>query len=199
MRVVFLFLFITLIGACHSPKSYEEVVTECFVPENHPDLFVAADELKDCLIGIKAPDFSMTNIDGQTFELSDLKGDVVVLNFWFMACPPCIAEIPALNDVSEMFSDQDVRFIGLASDTKDKLEKKFFTKHEFKFETIPDADGIVMHTLKSKWGYPTTMILDKEGIIRHIFTGAWTAEEAIESVKGELIPAIESLLDIVKQ
>lgn len=196
MRVLLFMLLIIVHGACDSSKKYDEVVAECFVPENHPDLFAAADELKDCLIGVRAPNFAMKNMDNQVFELSDLRGSVVVLNFWFMACPPCIAEIPALNDVSDMFSGQAVRFIGLASDSKQQLEKKFFPKHEFKFETIPDADQIVMHTLKSKWGYPTTMILDKEGIIRHIFTGAWTAEEAIESVKGELIPAIESLLSI---
>ena len=194
MRVVLFIILLIVANACNTSKSYDEVVEECFIPENHPDLFAAADELKECLIGIKAPDFSMTNIDGHTFELSELKGDVVVLNFWFMACPPCIAEIPALNDVSDLFADKDVRFLGLASDTREHLVQKFFPKHEFKFETIPNADRIVMHTLKSKWGYPTTMILDKKGIIRHIFTGAWTADEAIESVKSELIPAIESLL-----
>lgn len=60
------------------------------------------------LVGCKVPNFNVRTINGESVTLSELKGKVVVINFWFEACAPCIAEIPALNRLKEDYRTKDV-------------------------------------------------------------------------------------------
>src|ERR687893_223477 len=68
-----------------------------------------------------APAFSLTSMDGKKFELASLRGKVVVINFWFTGCPPCIEEMPKLNELVEKFKDKDVVFIAPTWDNEATL------------------------------------------------------------------------------
>lgn len=113
-------------------------------------------------VGTIAPSFSVVDLKGNKYDSDQLKGSVVVLNFWFIACPPCIREIPDLNDLVQKYKDDDVVFIALARDSKSKLTK-FLAKNNFDYNIVA----------RSKWmsrkfnthGWPTNIIIDSNGEI----------------------------------
>lgn len=133
----------------------------------------------------QAPDFEVTSIDGKHYKLSKLKGKVVVLNFWSIGCVPCRVEIPSLNRLTEEFKGKDVVFLGLAMDGEERLEK-FLKKKPFNYKIIPDAGEVAK--LYEVGGFPTHIIIDKEGRMAYRLTGG--AEERDKELK----PLIERLL-----
>jgi peroxiredoxin len=113
-----------------------------------------------------APDFSVSDLHGNLYKLSDLKGKIVVLNFWFMACVPCIEEMPELNKLTEKYSNNtDIVFLAITYDSEEKV-KSFLSNHDFNY---PVAVG--QKTLTEQYGiamYPTNIILDKNGQVAFV-------------------------------
>ncbi len=101
-------------------------------------------------------------MDGRTFSLGDYRGKVVVLNFWFIACRPCIVEIPKLNELIKEYENRDVEFIAFALDGQDRLED-FLRRYPFDYSIVPSAVDIAAQFGVST--YPTHIILDREGNI----------------------------------
>lgn len=124
-----------------------------------------------CLIGTVAPDFIDTTIDGEIIELSKLKGQVVVLNFWSIGCQPCVQEIPDLNKLVRQYAGKKVTFISFAPNNAMTL-KKFFIKHPFKFLTIPESDEIRNEKFRLISVWPYAVILDKAGRISEMWFGS---------------------------
>lgn len=124
---------------------------------------------KKTLINTKAPFFSVTDIYGNAYNINQLKDKVVVMNYWFVACPPCIQEIPELNQLVNYYKDNsDVVFLAFAKDTK-ALLGKFLAHTEFEYAIIPNAKEIA-----KKYGvyaYPTHVIVDKKGIVQYSSIG----------------------------
>lgn len=120
------------------------------------------------LIGTPAKTFSVINMDGRTISLEDLKGKVIVMNFWFVECKPCIMEMPELNEIVEDYKNEEVIFLGFATNKKSKIEKFLETK-KFDYNIIPDSRKIAMdYGVQS---YPTHIIIDREGMIRFVTSG----------------------------
>lgn len=136
-------------------------------------------------VGQTAPDFDAVSVTEESVSLSALRGKVVVLNFWFIACPPCRVEMPKLNSLVEEYSGQEVAFISLAPDTKEQL-LEFLSEYEFLYEVIPNATPIA--ELYSVNGAPTHLIIDKEGTVTFRFTGV------IEDPGARLALEIDSAL-----
>lgn len=84
------------------------------------------------LVGCKAPDFTVKTIDGETLSLEQLQGKVIVINFWFESCAPCIAELPALNRLREEYKSKDVVFIAFGKDDSQTI-KDFLKRRDFKY------------------------------------------------------------------
>ncbi len=110
--------------------------------------------------GQKAADFIAYDIDGKKIDLKSLKGKVVVLNFWFTSCPPCVAEMPELNKLVDKY--KDVTFIGITFDKKEKV-KKFLKSHDFKYQLVSDNEGVINDY--KVIGFPTHFLIDKDGKI----------------------------------
>ncbi len=70
----------------------------------------------------QATDFEATTIDGEKIQLSKLKGKIVVLNFWFKNCKPCLMEIPELHKLTEKYAKQDVICIALSTDNEEVVK-----------------------------------------------------------------------------
>ncbi len=86
-----------------------------------------------------------------------------MLNFWFLGCPPCVAEVPELNKLVAEFKDKNVVFLALALDDEKAL-RSFLKEKEFKYQVVPNASDIIMG--KYEVGiFPTHIILDAEGNI----------------------------------
>ncbi|MES2419227.1 MAG: TlpA disulfide reductase family protein [Bacteroidota bacterium] len=89
-----------------------------------------------------APNFSGTDLNGHRLSLVDLKGKLVVLNVWSVGCGPCVAEIPALNElVKEYATEPNVVFIAVTADTKESLIQFFKTK-SFNYKVINKVNNL---------------------------------------------------------
>lgn len=117
------------------------------------------------LPGHLAPDFSLINLDGKKISLSDFKGKVVVLNFWFTTCSPCIAEMPALNLIRKDYLGKNVVFLALGRDDVATI-KTFLKKHNFNYLLL--ADAVTTAAAFKVDIYPTSIVIDKNGIIRFV-------------------------------
>ena len=131
-------------------------------------------------IGTAAPDFVVKD-GNQTVTLSQLHGQVVVLNFWATWCAPCVEEIPSLVTMSQKMKGKGVTVLGVSVDADEDAYEKFVKDHGVTFLTVRDADqksNVLYGTVK----FPETYIIDRSGVVRRKFIGAvdWTSPEIID-------------------
>lgn len=150
--------------------------------------------IQESLLGCKIPDFQATTIDGESISLASLKGKVVVINFWFTSCAPCIAEMPALNKLVAEFKGSDVAFIAFARDDSAELTS-FLNKRQFDFKIVASAEATARSFCTNIFGWPTSMVVDKNGIVRKISSGGYLDERAETHIYDELYPIIRKYLD----
>lgn len=179
-----LFLLCTIFGQ----SSYERSWQECQKLGYY--------ESQQCMIGSETPWFEGTTISDRVINRVTVKDKVAVIHFWYMACPPCIAELGGLNDVVKAYQERsDIEFISFTRDDKEDLVESFFPNHALLFEIIPDSEKSILDVFKIWWGFPTTMVIDKTGKIRLITSGGKPdADEASREIKETLIKAIEECL-----
>lgn len=86
-----------------------------------------------------APDFSLTDLNGVSIVSDDLKGDIVVVNFWGIKCQPCVQEIPGLNQLMHELDTLNVHFIGITGDSTESV-KEFLIQHPFEYTLCAASD-----------------------------------------------------------
>jgi thiol-disulfide isomerase/thioredoxin len=119
--------------------------------------------------GEKISSFSAKDINGNKIKLKDLAGKIVVLNFWFIGCPPCRMEIPELNKIALQYANNpDVVFVAIALDYKSDIEP-FIKTNPFGYHII--ENGRMYADIYKINLYPTNVILDKEGKVRFHASG----------------------------
>jgi len=114
------------------------------------------------------PDFEFYDFKRMPHKISDFKGKILVLNYWFIACKPCREEMPDLNALVEKYKHKEVVFISFANDNMEQLTK-FLEKNTFNYQLIPDSKQIA-----KQWNveaFPTNIILDKTGKIAFYYAG----------------------------
>jgi len=118
-----------------------------------------------------APDFALNKLEGQQFHLSELRGRVVMLNFWATWCGPCRAEIPELNAMQKDLKDQGLTIIGVSWDDTEEGVREFQQELPQDYQILMNGEGV-----QSLFGgipsLPTTYIIDREGRIRQKIIGA---------------------------
>jgi thiol-disulfide isomerase/thioredoxin len=134
----------------------------------------AAAEVKspEQLEGKPAPDFSLDTLDGKKIKLSDLKKNVVVLDFWATWCPPCRKSLPHVEEVSKKkdLADKGLKVLAVnAQEDKAKVEK-FMKDNNFTFTVPMDKDGKVMQDYGIQ-GIPTTIVVSRGGKVHKVFVG----------------------------
>ena len=105
--------------------------------------------------------FSVKDIKGNEYSLNSLKGKVIVMNFWFIGCKPCLQEIPELNELVEKYHGKEVVFLGFAIDKKSRLET-FLKKKPFNYNIIP---GSKIDSSYEVYGYPTHVVINQNSEI----------------------------------
>ena len=131
------------------------------------------------MVGSPAPDFTIQDSD-RTVALHDLRGKVVVLNFWSAHCAPCIAEMPSLVQLQKLMGNK-ITVVGVAVDTTNDEYHAFLKKHGIDFLTVLDSTKN-SYNLYGATGYPETTIIDRNGRIRRKFVFAmnWTGQDIVE-------------------
>ncbi len=123
------------------------------------------------LKGTKVPDFKMTDSKGNLITSENTKGKIVVLNFWFTTCKPCIMEIPELNAIYEKYkNNKDVVFASITFNTQKEIDA-FLLKHPLKYPIIPNSEAVI-NTFNIN-SYPTNIVIDKKGNYSDIISGGF--------------------------
>lgn len=117
-----------------------------------------------------APDFVLKSATGNNVRLSELKGRVVMLNFWATWCGPCAEEIPHLNELHESLDPYDFELLGINLDEDQSKAKHLANKLKVNFPVLFDKDKDVSKSFDIK-AMPTTIIIDRAGKIRHVNRG----------------------------
>ena len=133
--------------------------------------------------GTVFPKFDLKDLNGVEYTNEKTKGKTVVLKCWFIACAPCVAEFPQLNELVAKYKNRDdIVFVSLAFDSKEKLEP-FLLKKPFRYAVVPDQKQFMFSDLDIK-SYPTHIIIDKNGIIRKVVT---SADEMIDALENDVL------------
>jgi thiol-disulfide isomerase/thioredoxin len=141
-------------------------------------------------IGTLAPDFVLDDLTGKPVRLSDLRGSVVVINFWASWCDPCREEMPVLQAFYDQYADRGLVVLGVnATYTDSKTDAISFVEElGLTFPTLFDETGDVGDKLYKVVGLPTSYWIDQEGIIRSYQLGALT--------EGEMKVILSSLMEL---
>ncbi|MEQ8672677.1 MAG: cytochrome c biogenesis protein/redoxin [Aggregatilineales bacterium] len=136
-------------------------------------------------IGNRAPNFETTLLDGTPVSLEDFLGQTVLLNFWYTACPPCEIEMPDIQEAYETYLEQG--FVVLAINREEQPENilPFANNLNLTFPILLDEEGDIQAQYDIR-GYPTTFVIDRDGIIRHWNPGFLTATQIQEFIEDSL-------------
>jgi cytochrome c-type biogenesis protein len=132
-----------------------------------------------------APQIELKNVTGAPFRLSDLRGRVVILNFWATWCMPCRSEIPELNDMSHELEGQGLSVVGVLWNDPD-ADIKAFQKEIKQDYSIVVGDESAGDKFGGVQGLPTTFIIDREGRIRQKIYGS-RSRESFEAIIKPLL------------
>jgi len=118
----------------------------------------------------EAIDFSLKNMEGKVVNLSNLKGKVVVLDFWATWCGPCKASFPAMQELVTKYKDKNVEFLFVDTLERDKAEEitekviKYISNNKYSFNVLFDSNNTVSNKYKIQ-RIPTKIVIDKKGSI----------------------------------
>jgi len=136
-------------------------------------------------IGTPAPDFTVQDSDRKV-SLDQLRGKVVVLNFWATWCPPCIEEMPSLVQMQQKMKGKGVEVLAISVDADRDAYNDFLKQHNVDLLTVRDADQ-KSNNLYGTFKFPETYIIDRQGVLRRKFIGPidWGTPE-IQDYLGKL-------------
>ncbi|HMQ05178.1 MAG TPA: TlpA disulfide reductase family protein [Pyrinomonadaceae bacterium] len=132
----------------------------------------------------QVPDIRMATIDGKMWTLSDLRGKVVVLNFWATWCVPCRTEVPNLVALGREHKQKGLEVAGISLDEDLGLVKKFITEYKVDYPVlIPDPDS----PWRSLDNTPTTLLIDRQGKLIQKYIGAVPEETLRADTRSALV------------
>lgn len=122
--------------------------------------------------GFKAPNFTLETVDASSYSLSDLRGQVILINFWASWCPPCQAEMPDLLKVYEDYNQEGFIILAINSTIQDTLEdaRSFVQVNQLSFPILIDPTGEVTEAYQIR-ALPTSLFIDRNGVVQEIFIG----------------------------
>jgi peroxiredoxin len=122
-------------------------------------------------IGSPAPAFELKALDGKTVKLSDLKGKVVLLNFWSTLCAPCTAELPSLNRLYASLRKNGLEVCAVSIDSSDKPVRELVQEKNLTFTVLLDSEKETYFDSYAAPSLPMTYLIDASGVIRQTFPG----------------------------
>lgn len=126
-------------------------------------------------LGFLAPDFTLTDVNGQSVTLSSLRGKPILLNFWATWCPPCRKELPQLQEFHERYGEK-ITLVGINWGENAQIVREFLDRFGVGYLNLLDERGTAF-TLYRLTGIPETFFIDPEGYLRGAWIGPITSEE----------------------
>ncbi|MFP4642561.1 MAG: TlpA family protein disulfide reductase [Dehalococcoidia bacterium] len=130
--------------------------------------------------GKPAPDFQFQNPNGETLFLSDIQGKAVLLNFWQTRCPPCVNEMPYLQQVYEEWADKGLEVLAINVGEGASKVEEFMESNDLSLPVLLDTNLSVAQLYRVQ-AFPTTFLTDKDGLIQGYQVGAFQSVEQIKS------------------
>ena len=127
--------------------------------------------------GIAAPGFQLASMSGKPFALSDLKGQVVLINFWASWCGPCRQEMPILDQLYHSYQAAGFTLVGVNVEPNRTDAQKFLKGTPVSFPILFDPDSRVSKLYEVS-GMPSTVILDRKGTVRYVHHGYKPGDES---------------------
>jgi len=121
--------------------------------------------------GSKAPDCTLASIgDGKSYNLQQFQGKVLYIDFWASWCPPCLKSFPFLNELEQDLKDQGLQVIAINLDESSEDAKAFLAKTPAQFIVAADSNEQCARNFDVQ-AMPSSYLIDRNGIIRHIQLG----------------------------
>ena len=142
----------------------------------------------DSNAGQPAPDFTLDTLDGGQTTLSDLKGKAVLINFWASWCIPCREETPDLVKAYKAHQADGLVILGVNLTAEDSMPaiKTFVAEFQMPYPVLLDQDSKAANLYRVQ-GIPTSVFINRQGVITHIQIGKLTAEQ-IDKYLAEILP-----------
>ncbi len=139
-------------------------------------------------VDARAPDFSLTTFDGGTVHLSDLRGQVVVINFWASWCKPCEEEAESLEQAYRIFKDQGVVFLGVDYVDTEPEARAYLERFAITYPNGPDLGTRISQAFRIG-GVPETFVVRADGTIDSVQIGPYPSlDRVIEAVESARSP-----------
>ena len=141
----------------------------------------------------EAQNFTATSLQGQTFDLAELKGKVVLVTFWSTTCPICAKETSKLNQLAARYKNKEVVFLGLTPDNANNVAS-FIKKKPFDFNLLPDSFGVLLKYADRDgsgrliMSYPAYYLINHTGEIE-LKANGYGKEDKLDSAINRLLEA----------
>lgn len=145
------------------------------------------DDVQKVEIGKKAPDFVLSDMNGERHRLSEYEGKGVLLNFWATWCKPCEREMPYMDSQYAQYKDQGVQILAVNIGETDVVINEFIKRHQLTFPVLNDKNQDVMNAYGVN-PLPITFLIDPNGIVLRAHTGEIINEDVIMAMMEEIKP-----------
>ena len=152
-------------------------------------LYTISDVMEQRVVeaGDTAPKFTIKTEDGQQIGHSEFPGKLLMVNFWATWCPPCVEEMPSLNQFARAMGPQGVTVIGISVDRNEKAYREFLQRNSLQFLVARDPDENISSSYGTfKW--PETYVINREGKVVQKFIGPrdWNDPQIVNSIRALL-------------
>ena len=145
------------------------------------------------MIGAGMPQFIGSTFEGRQVSPDYFRGKITVLNFWQISCPPCIAEIPGFNAVIDNYGHERFNYLAVGPDDEDDINR-FLKSHPWRFSQLTNGSKMIFDVFKMGWGFPTTFVINEQGVIVAAFSGGKTDDTAPMELEERLTGILDELL-----